>query len=153
MYASVHPNPLEGVAPKVGLAGWQGRHRYRQWAGHRSRPRGAYLREGARVTVTAAHEHGGIESLAEESGAQRILPLVADVTDPEDCERVVAETVGCFGRVDVLANNAGRGMKYVSESFLSEPTRFWEVDPGTWKMVVDTNVNGPFLWPGRSCRA
>ncbi|MDP9426983.1 MAG: SDR family oxidoreductase [Actinomycetota bacterium] len=105
----------------------------------------AYLREGARVTVTAVRKHGEIESLAEEVGAEKVLPLVADVMYPEDCERVVAETVGCFGRVDVLVNNAGCGMKYVSESFLSEPTCFWEVDPGTWKMVVDTNVNGPFL--------
>ncbi len=57
----------------------------------------AYLREGARVTVTAAREHGEIESLAEEVGAEKVLPLVADVTYPEDCERVVAETVGCSG--------------------------------------------------------
>src|SRR5205823_9030691 len=41
--------------------------------------------------------------------------------------------------------NAGRGMKYVSERFLTEPTRFWEVEPDTWRMVIDTNVNGPFL--------
>ena len=36
-------------------------------------------------------------------------------------------------------------MKYVSERFLTEPTRFWEVRPETWQMVIDTNVNGPFL--------
>ncbi len=105
----------------------------------------AYLREGARVTTTAARERGEIESLTEEADAERVLPIVADVTDTEDCERVVAETVRRFGRVDVLVNSAGRGMKYVSESFLFEPTRFWETDPETWKMVVDTNVNGPFL--------
>jgi NAD(P)-dependent dehydrogenase (short-subunit alcohol dehydrogenase family) len=28
---------------------------------------------------------------------------------------------------------------------MAEPTRFWETDPGTWKMVIDTNVNGPFF--------
>jgi 3-oxoacyl-[acyl-carrier protein] reductase len=26
-----------------------------------------------------------------------------------------------------------------------EPTRFWETDPETWRMVIDTNVNGPFF--------
>jgi len=36
-------------------------------------------------------------------------------------------------------------MKYVSEDFLDDPPRFWEVDPEVWKMVIDTNVNGPFL--------
>jgi 3-oxoacyl-[acyl-carrier protein] reductase len=36
-------------------------------------------------------------------------------------------------------------MKYVSPTFLTEPTRFWEVDSDTWRTIVDTNVNGPFL--------
>ncbi len=49
------------------------------------------------------------------------------------------------GRLDMLVNNAGRGMRYVSESFLTEPTRFWETEPEVWRMVIDTNVNGPFL--------
>jgi len=28
---------------------------------------------------------------------------------------------------------------------MTEPTRFWEVTPDTWRIVIDTNVNGPFL--------
>jgi 3-oxoacyl-[acyl-carrier protein] reductase len=36
-------------------------------------------------------------------------------------------------------------MKYVSDKFLTEPTRFWNIAPETWRMVIDTNVNGPFL--------
>jgi 3-oxoacyl-[acyl-carrier protein] reductase len=36
-------------------------------------------------------------------------------------------------------------MRFVSETFMSEPTRFWETDPAIWQMVIDTNVNGPFL--------
>jgi NAD(P)-dependent dehydrogenase (short-subunit alcohol dehydrogenase family) len=70
---------------------------------------------------------------------------MAVVTDPEECERVVAETIKRFGGVNVLVNNAGRGMKYVSPDFLTEPTRFWETDTKMWEMVVDTNVNGPFF--------
>jgi 3-oxoacyl-[acyl-carrier protein] reductase len=58
---------------------------------------------------------------------------------------VVEETIRRFGQIDVLVNNAGRGMLYVSPHFLTEPPRFWEVDPATWRMVIDTNVNGPFL--------
>ncbi len=67
------------------------------------------------------------------------------MTRDADCARVVAEAIDRFGRLDILVNNAGRGMKYVSDAFLTEPTRFWETDPDTWRMVIDTNVNGPFL--------
>jgi 3-oxoacyl-[acyl-carrier protein] reductase len=35
-------------------------------------------------------------------------------------------------------------MKYVNPSFLMEPTRFWETQPSVWRMIVETNVNGPF---------
>jgi glucose 1-dehydrogenase len=33
--------------------------------------------------------------------------IVGDVADPEACERIVRETVGKLGRIDVLVNNAG----------------------------------------------
>ena len=105
----------------------------------------AYLKEDARVTVTAAQQGDEIEALVEANGSERVLALLADVTVPEDCERIVTETLGRFEKVDVLVNNAGRGMKYVSPNFLVESTRFWETDPEVWKMIIDTNVNGPFL--------
>ena len=104
-----------------------------------------YAREGARVVVTAARERSEIDAFAAAWGGERALAVVADVTDPTACERVAADTIARFGRLDVLVNNAGRGMKYVSPRFLTEPTRFWEVEPAVWRMVIDTNVNGPFL--------
>jgi len=107
------------------------------------------VRAGATVVATAARENAEVEDVAREAKAMgfgdSIVPLVADVTREEDCARTVAASLARFGRLDILVNNAGRGMKYVSEAFLSEPTRFWEVAPETWRMVIDTNVNGPFL--------
>lgn len=104
-----------------------------------------YAAEGARVAVIAAREREEIEAFVSAWGAHRALALLADVADSATCERVVADTISHFGHLDVLVNNAGRGMKYVSEEFLTKPTRFWEVDPAVWQMVIDTNVNGPFL--------
>jgi 3-oxoacyl-[acyl-carrier protein] reductase len=100
---------------------------------------------GAQVVVTAARESEEIERVALEAPNGAVVPFLADVTKEEDCARVVRETLKRFGKLDVLINNAGRGMKYVNESFLTQPTRFWETDPETWRMVIDTNVNGPFL--------
>jgi 3-oxoacyl-[acyl-carrier protein] reductase len=100
---------------------------------------------GARVIATAARETSEVEAVAAEDRDGRIVSMIADVTRMEDCERVVAAAREQFGRLDMLVNNAGRGMKYVSEHFLTEPSRFWETDPEVWRMVIDTNVNGPFL--------
>lgn len=104
----------------------------------------AYLQEGASVTITAAHGQAELDQLVGQGWSERVLALLADVTDPEACERVVDQTIQRFGHLDILVNNAGRGMKDVSASFLTEPTRFWEVAPSTWRMIMDTNVNGPF---------
>jgi NAD(P)-dependent dehydrogenase (short-subunit alcohol dehydrogenase family) len=103
-------------------------------------------RAGAKVLATAARERGEIERVAAEAADPRtILPIVADVTKEDDCVRVVTAALDRFGRIDVLVNNAGRGMKYVSENFMTEPTRFWETPADVWRLVIDTNVVGPFL--------
>ncbi|WP_151639467.1 MULTISPECIES: SDR family NAD(P)-dependent oxidoreductase [Noviherbaspirillum] len=106
-------------------------------------------RAGACVVATAARESAELEQVAAEihaeCGDQRVLPVIADVRIAEDCERVVNAALARWQRLDVLVNNAGRGMKYASERFLVEPPRFWEVQPEIWRMVIDTNVNGPFL--------
>jgi NAD(P)-dependent dehydrogenase (short-subunit alcohol dehydrogenase family) len=104
----------------------------------------AYLQEGAAVTITAAREQAELDHLAQQDGSERVLALLADVTNPQACEQVVNQTTRRFGHVDILVNNAARGMKYVNASFLMGPARFWEAEPAGWRMIIDTNVNGPF---------
>jgi NAD(P)-dependent dehydrogenase (short-subunit alcohol dehydrogenase family) len=100
---------------------------------------------GIHVIATAARERGEIDAVAGEAATGMVVPIIADVTREEDGNRVVMAAIERFGRIDILINNAARGMKYVRDTFMTEPTRFWEVEPDTWRMVVDTNVNGPFL--------
>jgi NAD(P)-dependent dehydrogenase (short-subunit alcohol dehydrogenase family) len=106
-------------------------------------------RAGAHVIATAAREQSEVESVAAEAAsagaAGRVIAAVADVTKEADCARTVASAFDRFGRVDILVNNAGRGMKYISEHFMTEPTRFWETPADVWRLVIDTNVVGPFL--------
>ena len=74
----------------------------------------------------------------------KVLPIVADIRDPEECKRVVGETKERLGGVHMLVNNAGVGMLLVSDSFTRIPTKFWEVEVDTWRRIVDTNFNGAF---------
>src|ERR1700758_1304864 len=61
--------------------------------------------------VICARRADRLSDTAEELRAQgrRCLPVPADVTDVEDCERVVEAAMEAFGRIDVLVNNAGIG--------------------------------------------
>jgi NAD(P)-dependent dehydrogenase (short-subunit alcohol dehydrogenase family) len=104
---------------------------------------------GAAVVATSARERQEIERLARDAGAvgrpDAIYPMLPDVSSEADCARTVATTIERFGRVDILVNNAARGMKYVSEDFRTRPTRFWETPAETWRLVIETNAVGPFL--------
>ena len=63
-----------------------------------------FVREGAQVAICARND-AGLKTAAAELG-DNVLAVVADVSKPEDAERVVRATVERFGRVDVLVNNA-----------------------------------------------
>ncbi len=102
----------------------------------------AFAREGAKVVVTAARQRNEIEQVASKIGCRAIL---ADVSKKGDVEKLVATVISDFGTIDILVNNAARGMKFVNESFMTEPKPFWEADPDMWRMVIDTNVNGVYL--------
>src|ERR1700722_14814678 len=109
---------------------------------------------GANVVFTAGRSRSEIDQVANETGkrpaAGAVRPHLADVTNQEDCRRVVSETLREFGAVHILVNNAARGMRFVSEKFFDTPTKFWETDPAVWRTMIDTNVNGPFLM-SRAC--
>jgi NAD(P)-dependent dehydrogenase (short-subunit alcohol dehydrogenase family) len=104
---------------------------------------------GANVIVTAARNLAEAEAVAaqarSETGRDCMFAIAADVASEADCARVVETALANFGGIHILVNNAGRGMRFVSEDFLERPTKFWETDPATWRMIIDTNVNGPFL--------
>jgi NAD(P)-dependent dehydrogenase (short-subunit alcohol dehydrogenase family) len=107
------------------------------------------LRAGANVVITAARTRQEIEMVTNEGvkirEAGAVRKFVADVTNEEDCRFVVSETIREFGSIHILVNNAGRGMRFVSERFFDTATKFWQTDPAVWRMIIDTNVNGPFL--------
>jgi len=66
-------------------------------------------REGARVVI-CARRSDVLERAAAEISAEvgaTILPVQADVSRPDDVERLIAAAVERLGRLDILVNNAG----------------------------------------------
>ena len=57
---------------------------------------------GVRVIATAAREATEIEKVAVESGDSCIIPMIADVTNEQDCANVVGMALKEFGRLDLL---------------------------------------------------
>jgi 3-oxoacyl-[acyl-carrier protein] reductase len=102
----------------------------------------AFAQEGAKVVVTAARQRDEIEQVASKIGGAAVL---ADVSNKDDVQKLVNSVVSDFGRIDILVNNAARGMKFVNKSFMTETKPFWEADPDMWRMVIDTNISGVFL--------
>ena len=72
----------------------------------------AFSREGSLVAV-AARRKDRLESLVKEIEAEgrKALAVEADVSVEADVHRFVDETVRAFGRIDVMINNAGFGIR------------------------------------------
>ena len=93
---------------------------------------------GADVVVTAR----SVDKLAEtaamiEDLGRTCLAVAGDVTEYEDCERVVAETMERFGRIDILVNNAGWADDRLMRTEHCEPEMFVK--------MVNTDLNGLFF--------
>jgi NAD(P)-dependent dehydrogenase (short-subunit alcohol dehydrogenase family) len=67
-----------------------------------------------------------------ETAGRRGLAVRADVADPDQCDRVVAETVEALGGVDILINNAGVGRVVPA----------LEQSREDFRQVVDVNLSG-----------
>jgi glucose 1-dehydrogenase len=97
-----------------------------------------FAAEGAHVAVnyrpgSAADAEA---ALAEASSfGPSAIALVGDVSKREDVERMMAEIIERFGRVDIAINNAGIEMK--------KP--FLEVTDDDWNKVIAVNLFGSYI--------
>ena len=70
------------------------------------------------------------------SAGRRALAVECDVSEARQVDDVVAQTLGAFGRIDLLVNNAG----YRIRSPLEDLPR------AEWDAMIGTNLTGVFLF-------
>jgi short-subunit dehydrogenase len=92
----------------------------------------AFAAAGDRV-VLVARRADRLQTLASELPGSLAVP--ADLTRGDDIRRVVAETLHAFGRIDVLVNNAGRGVYDWLE----------RLDEDDIRQEIDLNLLAPIL--------
>ena len=91
--------------------------------------------EGASVIVADKNAETAEKAAAEIGGTAH----VTDVSDPDQVSALVAATVGQFGKVDILVNDAA-----------IVPFVPWEeLDFAEWRRVMSVNIDGVFL----TCKA
>jgi 3-oxoacyl-[acyl-carrier protein] reductase len=97
----------------------------------------AFAAAGAAVVINARTSGAEANALAAEIVASggNAKAILADVTDPADVTRLVAETVAAFGRLDILVNNAA----------VRDEAPFAEMTYAHWKNVLSIVLDGAFL--------
>ncbi len=95
-------------------------------------------RFGARVAACDIDGDALAETAAGWEGEGHLV-LAGDLSEPEFCEHVVAETMAQCGRLDILVNVAG----------IIERLQLDEVDEAAWARTMDANVKSQFFL----CRA
>ena len=88
-----------------------------------------------------AVNYAGSAAAAEETAAAcralgvRTVTLQADVRRPENCQKLVEDTVAALGRIDVLVNNAG----------ITADTLMLRMTEADFDNVLATNLKGAFF--------
>ena len=95
-----------------------------------------FAQSGARVVV-ASRDEDKLDQLASEirKAGHQCLPMKCDVTDADQVETLMANTVTEFGRIDVMVNNAGGAM------FVKPPEA---LKPDQWRAAIELNLSSVF---------
>ncbi len=93
-------------------------------------------KEGARVAVTGRNEAEGegVVQAIRDAGSEAVF-IRADLTRHAECRRLVDETVGTFGGVDVLVNNAA----------IFPRGRIDDTTEALWDEMMAVNLKAPFF--------
>lgn len=94
-----------------------------------------FLRAGAKVMIADINPNG-VQVAKEFSNLGEIRFMLANISKSEDVQKLIAETVQVFGRLDVAINNAAMS---------PDNTTLLEFDEDYWRKLIDINLTGTAL--------
>jgi NAD(P)-dependent dehydrogenase (short-subunit alcohol dehydrogenase family) len=100
----------------------------------------SFVQAGARVAAIDIRQEPldrRVEELTE--GGGEAMGVVANVLDTESLEKVAAEVLGRWGRIDILLNIAGGNLPGAT---LAPDQPFFDMKVSDWERVVGLNLNG-----------
>lgn len=103
-----------------------------------------FAREGATVVGCGRRLAPLQENLAKaEAAGGKGMAVSADLSKVEDADRVVAETVAAYGRVDILVHSASVGWSWshVSKDSMNDLAT---TPPDKWNEVIGINLNAAY---------
>ncbi len=96
-----------------------------------------FAREGADVAINYRRDRDAADATAREVEAlgRRAVVVPGDVGDRDAVDRMVADARAALGRIDIGVANSG---------VASRPSAVHEMDPGEWRRVLATDLDGAF---------
>ena len=90
---------------------------------------------GAKVVISDIDQDVCNEAAQEigRSGAE-VLPIVCNITNREQVDAMMQQTIDKWGKIDTLVNNAG----------ITKDGLFLKMKPDQWNFIIDVNLNGTY---------
>ncbi|HEY1760065.1 MAG TPA: SDR family oxidoreductase [Bryobacteraceae bacterium] len=102
----------------------------------------AFAAAGANV-VLASRNNEALAALERELGSEHALAVATDVAERDQVDSLVEQAVARFGRLDVIVNNAGVGLR----------ASIADLDPEDFERLFQVNLMGPIYGMQAAIRA
>jgi dehydrogenase/reductase SDR family protein 7B len=105
----------------------------------------ALAKAGACVVLAARNEEKLQNAAFDcQQHSKDVLPVVTDVSDPDQCQNLIDQTIQHFQRLDILVNNAGISMRALFEEMdLSVMEKTMAIN--FWGTIYCTHAAMPYL--------
>ena len=102
-----------------------------------------FLSEGAKVVIADVNAERLAATAREIGSPANVLGVLTDVARKDQVDALIGTAVACFGRIDVMVNNAG----------IAPVMAFLDVTEAVYDRVLEVNLKGAFLGTQAAARA